>query len=121
LPTLYKTTLKSWFKKNKASLNKIEKPKGRVYFYADEFTDYNDVEIGIKSTLLLSKLGYQVSIPKHTISGRAYISKGMLEDAKKLANKNVQLLKDKISEQTPLIGVKHSCILTLPRMRYRNW
>ena len=111
LPPLYKETLKSWFKKNKQSLNKIEKPKGRVYFYADEFTDYNDVEIGIKSILLLSKLGYQVSIPKHTISGRAYISKGMLEEAKKLANRNVQLLKDKVSEQTPLIGVEPSCIL----------
>jgi len=111
LPLLYKETLKRWFRKNKQSLNKIEKPIGRVYFYADEFTNYNDVEIGIKSILLLSKLGYQVSIPKHTISGRAYISKGMLEEAKKLANRNVQLLKDKISEQTPLIGVEPSCIL----------
>ena len=45
-------------------------------------------------------------------SGRASLSKGLLRDAKKIANKNVSLLKDIISEDTPLIGVEPSAILT---------
>jgi Fe-S oxidoreductase len=60
----------------------------------------------------LEQLGYEVVIPKHIESGRASLSKGLIRDAKKIANKNVSLLKDIISEQTPLIGVEPSAILT---------
>ncbi len=61
----------------------------RVYFFCDEFTNYNDTEIGIKAILLLEKLGYEVIIPEHIESGRAWLSKGLLRKAKKIANKNI--------------------------------
>ncbi len=83
-----------------------------VYLFCDEFTNFNDVEIGKKAIDLLQRLGYEVVIPNHTDSGRAYLSKGMLQDAKKLANKNVELLKDLINENTPMIGIEPSAILT---------
>jgi Fe-S oxidoreductase len=83
-----------------------------VYLFCDEFTNYNDTNIGIKSILLLVQLGYEVIIPSHVESGRASLSKGLLRDAKKIANKNVTLLKDIITEHTPLIGVEPSAILT---------
>jgi Fe-S oxidoreductase len=35
-----------------------------------------------------------------------------LDDAKALATKNVTLLKDVISENTPLVGIEPSAILT---------
>jgi Fe-S oxidoreductase len=62
--------------------------------------------------LLLEQLGYEVIIPNHIESGRASLSKGLIRDAKKIANKNVALLKDLISSDTPLIGVEPSAILT---------
>ena len=31
---------------------------GKVYLFADEFTDFNESDIGIKTILLLEKLGY---------------------------------------------------------------
>ena len=66
---------------------------GRVFLFADEFTNYMDVEIGIKMIELLDWLGYEVIIPKHVESGRTAISKGMLKVAKGVARKNVLLLK----------------------------
>ncbi|MCB0436936.1 MAG: FAD-binding oxidoreductase, partial [Mangrovimonas sp.] len=45
-------------------------------------------------------------------SGRSFISKGFLEEAKQLANDNINYLKDKISEETPLLGIEPSAILT---------
>lgn len=111
LPLLYTTTLRKWFAKNRMALQKIEKPISKVYFFVDEFTDYNDVEIGIKAIQLLHKLGYLVEIPRHTESGRAYISKGLLSEAKKCANTNILFLKDLITAGTPLIGIEPSCIL----------
>lgn len=83
-----------------------------VYLFIDEFTNYNDVEIGKKAILLLEKLGYQVLVPEHIESGRPQLSKGLLKDAKKIAEKNIRLLKNVITAETPLIGIEPSAILT---------
>ena len=86
--------------------------KGKVYLFADEFTNFQEAELGLTFAKLLLRLGYIVEIPKHVESGRAAISKGNLKLAKKFALKNVNLLKDKISEETPLVGIEPSCILS---------
>ncbi|PLX11380.1 MAG: FAD-binding oxidoreductase [Marinilabiliales bacterium] len=87
-------------------------PNGKVYLFNDEFTRFNDTSIGIKAIMLLNKLGYEVIIPKHIESGRTYLSKGLVRKAKKIANKNVKLLKDIIGIDTPLIGIEPSAILS---------
>jgi FAD/FMN-containing dehydrogenase/Fe-S oxidoreductase len=113
MPTLYKTTLKSWYNQHKPKGTKYkEQGKKKVYLFCDEFTNYNDTEIGIKAILLLEKLGYEVEIPKHEESGRTYLSKGLIRDAKKIINRNIEALSPIIKENTPLIGIEPSAILT---------
>ena len=112
MPTLYKTTLKSWYEKNRKKQGTGKQEKRKVYLFCDEFTNYNDTEIGIKAILLLEKLGYEVIIPKHEESGRAWLSKGLVRTAKKIANKNISLLSPFITKETPLIGIEPSAILT---------
>jgi FAD/FMN-containing dehydrogenase/Fe-S oxidoreductase len=108
MPELAPTTLKQWHQKRKATAT----PHSKVYLFCDEFTNYNDVGIGIKAVELLEKLGYEVVIPRHTESGRSYLSKGFVKEAQKLAIENVTLLKDIISGETPLIGIEPSAILS---------
>ena len=84
----------------------------KVYLFCDEFTNYNDTETGIKAILLLEKLGYEVVIPKHEESGRAWLSKGLVRSAKKIAEKNIRLLSPLVTAETPLIGIEPSAILT---------
>jgi len=117
MPLLHDTTLKSWFKKHTVETQDFRSAataslQRRVYVFCDEFTNYNDVEIGKKAILLLEKLGYEVIIPNHAPSARPQLSKGLLKDAKKIAEQNVQMLKDLITEQTPLVGIEPSAILT---------
>ena len=109
MPVMFKTTLKSWYKKHKQPVTNNQQ---QLYLFCDEFTNYNDTEIGIKAILLLEKLGYEVIIPEHEESGRAWLSKGLVRKAKKIANKNISLLSPFISEITPLIGIEPSAILT---------
>ena len=45
LPLLNKVTLKRWYHKNAVRLE--NGTHGKVYFFADEFTEYNDASIGI--------------------------------------------------------------------------
>ncbi|MFN0048124.1 MAG: FAD-binding and (Fe-S)-binding domain-containing protein, partial [Cytophagales bacterium] len=110
-PLLHKQTFLNWFSKNEGQF-KLSNPKGNVYLFADEFTNFNDVEVGIAAVKLLHKLGYKVTIPKHEESGRTFLSKGFVRKAKKLADKNVSLLKDLITDETPLLGIEPSCILS---------
>ncbi|MEI7586480.1 FAD-linked oxidase C-terminal domain-containing protein [Runella sp.] len=126
MPMLHNTTLRAWHKQRKPHPSPLLSGEGaftpsperrggkgeRLYLFCDEFTNYNDVEIGQKAILLLEKLGYEVIIPEHTESGRTYLSKGLVKEAKKIAIQNVGLLKDLISDETPLIGIEPSAILT---------
>ncbi|MFH0843044.1 MAG: FAD-linked oxidase C-terminal domain-containing protein [Bacteroidota bacterium] len=109
IPLLSKNTLRRRARRNK---NRRGGKNGTVYLFADEFTDYNESDIGIKAIRLLEKLGYKVSIPKHRESGRTFLSKGMLKNAKKVAERNITLLRNIISEDTPLVGIEPSAILT---------
>jgi FAD/FMN-containing dehydrogenase/Fe-S oxidoreductase len=124
MPLLGKTTLLNWWRKRSKKMtddsskvtatSSINNPSStKVYFFCDEFTNYNDVEIGQKLMLLLEKLGYEVIIPKHVESGRTYLSKGLVREAKKIAISNVNFLKDKVNDNIPIIGIEPSAILTL--------
>ncbi|MDH5367801.1 MAG: 4Fe-4S dicluster domain-containing protein, partial [Cyclobacteriaceae bacterium] len=112
MPRLSETTLHKWFKKEKSHIN-VEKNKTRkVYLFCDEFTNYNDVGVGKSAINLLTKLGYEVVIPKHIESGRTHLSKGMLGKAKTIAETNIELLYNVVNKEHPLIGVEPSAILT---------
>jgi FAD/FMN-containing dehydrogenase/Fe-S oxidoreductase len=109
MPTLYGTTLDKWFKNHRSTRNNVTKT-GKVYLFNDEFTRFNDTEIGIKAILLLEKLGYEVVIPNHLVSGRTFLSKGFLRKAKDIANRNIRMLKH--LNDGPLVGVEPSAILS---------
>ena len=111
IPTLSRVTMRTAVKRE-SRRHKSQATKGKVFLFADEFTNFQEAELGLTFAKLLLHLGYEVEIPKHVESGRAAISKGNLKLAKKYALKNVNLLKDKISEQTPLVGIEPSCILS---------
>lgn len=82
-----------------------------VYFFNDEFTNHLDTEIGVDAVTLLEALNYKVRFVKHSESGRSFLSKGLLEQAKAFANTNVSIFKTLISEDTPLVGIEPSAIL----------
>ncbi|GAB2786010.1 FAD-binding and (Fe-S)-binding domain-containing protein [Rhabdobacter roseus] len=109
MPRLHASTLRSWYKKQSTPVGATQ---SKVYLFCDEFTNYNDVEIGKKAILLLQKLGYEVVVPEHLESGRTYLSKGFVKEARAIAIRNVELLKDIVTESTPLIGIEPSAILT---------
>jgi Fe-S oxidoreductase len=113
VPKLGKQTLDSWLKKQIATSSADDKAsKKTVYLFNDEFTNFYDAEVGKDAVTVLEKLGYEVKNVNHEESGRSHISKGFLNEAKELANKNVTVFKDLITEDTPLVGIEPSAILT---------
>lgn len=110
IPKMANQPLRTWFNKKFHSLQR--KPKKTVYFFFDEFTNYLDVEIGKKAIMLLDRMGYEVRSANHADSGRPYLSKGMLEEAKTLAGENVRLFHSLLKKDTCLVGIEPSAILT---------
>ncbi len=110
LPRIQPQTLQRWFQRHiphaKAGTH------GKVYLFCDEFTNYNDTPIGIAAVELLERLGFSVEIPYHVESGRAAMSKGLLRQARRMAEENVRSLAPMIDRESPLIGIEPSAILS---------
>ena len=112
LPLLHETTLRSWLGKNLDTMNAtLQERKGSLYLLVDEFTNYNDVEVGIRFVRLLHTLGYEVLVCDHPVSGRSFLSKGLLRKARKLAIRNVEIFSSNVSEEKPLVGIEPSAVL----------
>ena len=124
LAPLHRFTLRSWYLKNRKALTqsmtqphtRSSKRKGKVFLFCDEFTNFYDVETGVKTIRLLTALGYEVEMPVHPQSGRAQLSKGLLPEAQQLARENVRIFSKLVSADskgagTPLVGIEPSAIL----------
>lgn len=107
VPKLANTTFFKWIRKQP-----IRNHAKEIYLFVDEFSNYYDVDIAQDTYELLDRLGYKVTVIQHDESGRSFISKGFLKEAKELANKNVELFSSVISKETPLVGIEPSAILT---------
>lgn len=110
MPHLSPVSWKKWFTAEFKPVTK--QPRKTVYLFIDELLNYNEAEIGITTVKLLDKLGYGIKVLNHYDSGRSFLSKGLLKEAQALARKNVALYKDHITQETPLVGVEPSAILT---------
>ena len=111
LPLISNTSLDKYLKNIDSQTYNKDYIK-KIYLFNDEFTNHLDTSIGIDTVELLTALNYQVEVVKNEESGRSFLSKGLLVQAKNFANKNVSIYKDLISKDTPLIGIEPSAILT---------
>ena len=109
IPALSPVTLRTWQRRHGRMNGKV---KGSVSLFADEFTNYNESDIGIKAVMLLESLGYEVVIPRHRESGRTFLSKGLLRSARKVAVQNILMLRDVVTDERPLVGIEPSALLT---------
>lgn len=96
----------------KLNLEKLENPIRRIFLFIDEFCNYLDTHIATDALFLLNKLNYEVIPVYHLDSGRAMISKGFLKEAKIEVDKNISFFTTIISDETPLVGLEPSAILS---------
>lgn len=116
LPKVYKFN----FNKHLQLFENKETSKNKnVVLYIDEFTNYLDVELGKDAIEVLTKLGYSVEL-FYAESGRTYISKGFLKEAKKLALENIPKLQKFAEKGIPVVGLEPSAILTF-RDEYKRF
>jgi FAD/FMN-containing dehydrogenase/Fe-S oxidoreductase len=93
----------------------------RVILWADTFTNYFHAPIGLAAAEALESAGYRVVVPElHLCCGRPLYDYGMLDLARRYAERVVDRLRDEIRAGTPVVGIEPSCIAVfkdeLPRL-----
>jgi Fe-S oxidoreductase len=109
LPRVGRFNFNNHLKKQRAQRTDLSKKQ--VVLYIDEFVQYLDIQIGKDAIELLCKLGYDVEL-FYGESGRTYLSKGFLKQAKKLVARNLERLKPILDAGTPIVGLEPSAILS---------
>lgn len=100
-------------------VNHNNRENKKVVLLIDEFTRYWDTELGKDAIDLLNSLGYQIELV-YADSGRTFISKGFLKQAKKLAEKNMEKFKMYFGQGIPIIGLEPSSVLSF-RDEYKRF
>ena len=110
LPSFAQPTFPTWFKGHRAA---GPTTKGSVVLFNDTFMNYNTPQVGIAAVDVLERAGYGVVLANGQCCGRPMISKGLLEEAREKARRNVDLLVPYVQEGMPIVGCEPSCLLTL--------
>ncbi|UCE61072.1 MAG: FAD-binding protein [Phycisphaerales bacterium] len=111
-PRFADRTLRAWFRRHRRKRRQGSAPRGRAIYFVDTWTNYYAPQVGIAAVTLLERAGFEVDCPQTQCCGRPAISKGLLAEARQLAETNVYALVRNARAGVPIIGTEPSCILT---------
>jgi Fe-S oxidoreductase len=80
--------------------------------FHDTFMNYHEPQIGRAAVSVLEVLGFEVILARRTCCGRPMISKGMLDEARRIAAENVETLHPYVDQGVPIVGCEPSCVLS---------
>jgi Fe-S oxidoreductase len=87
--------------------------RGLAIYFADTWTNHYWPSVGVAAVRLLEAAGYEVVSPRLECCGRPAISKGLLDQAARLARKNIEALEPFVRRGAWIVGSEPSCILTM--------
>ncbi|HEY4853359.1 MAG TPA: FAD-linked oxidase C-terminal domain-containing protein, partial [Streptosporangiaceae bacterium] len=111
LPQFQRQDLRRWFRGRSAAARPGS--QGELIFLADSFTTFTEPSAGRAAIELLELAGWQVRFEDAGCCGRASLSKGLVDQARRMAAGLAGRLGDAAARGTPIVGVEPSCLLTL--------
>ena len=108
LPEFARTDFRRWFRKHESA--QAAGTRGEVVLLDDCWTTYHAPEAGRAAVRVLEAAGYRVRLAGLACCGRPAISKGLLDDARALAQVNVRTLAPLAARGMPIIGIEPSCL-----------
>ncbi len=110
LPKFAHATFRKWFAKHEVPASA---PRGPVVYFVDTWTNYYLPQVGQATVKVLEALGYEVLTPETVCCGRPLLSKGMLKEARLLAEDNIDILIPFADGGVPIVGTEPSCVSVL--------
>ncbi|MEO8688850.1 MAG: FAD-linked oxidase C-terminal domain-containing protein [Solirubrobacteraceae bacterium] len=113
LPRFARETLLRWDRRRTRVGGGGYGARGDVVFLADSFTTFTEPAIGRAAIELLEAAGWSVRLESAGCCGRSSISKGLLDQARGMAEAMVARLAPEAARGVPIVGCEPSCLLTL--------
>ena len=113
LPLFSKNNFARWAHREKLTRPSTQQSRKIVYF-VDAYVNWNDVELGQAFVKVLKHNGIDVVVPGgQSISGMSLISEGSVGRAKRLAQKNVEMLAEWVRQGYKIVTTEPSAALAL--------
>ncbi len=125
LPRFERLHFQKWFHRRQRQAAGLKMPdakvsdsntagsRGPIVLLDDCLTSFCEPRVNRAAVKVLEGAGYDVHLAGLTCCGRAAISKGMLDQAKQLAQENINRLLPWAQQGVPIVGCEPSCLLTL--------
>ena len=91
----------------------------KVALFNDTWNEYQRPQVGVGAVRLFAAAGARVRVPRVVCCGRPMLSEGLVDEARKNAKRNLDVLYPLVESGVPLVGLEPSCILTI-RDDYRK-
>ena len=119
LPSFDTKNFARWANRNR--LRRIAKQQShKICYFVDAYVSWNDSELGKALVNILKHNGIDVVVPAgQSISGMSLISDGAMEPARKLANRNIELLAEYVRQGYRIVTTEPSAALAL-KHEYQN-
>lgn len=111
LPRFARENFQRWYRNHSPPSNASQ--RGTVVLLDDCVSSFTEPRINQSAVELLEAAGYRVQLAGLWCCGRPFLSKGLVEPARHLAERNIQRLRDFAEQGIPLLGTEPSCLLTL--------
>ncbi|MCB9851048.1 MAG: FAD-binding protein [Phycisphaerales bacterium] len=112
-PKFVRQTFRKWFAKHRRERGERKDDQPKVVLFVDTWTNHYVPQQGIATVKVLEAMGYHIVVPNHVCCGRPMISKGLLPEAKLLAEQNAQKLAGFAERGVPIVGIEPSCVSAL--------
>src|SRR5579863_5013805 len=112
LPRFQRRDLRSWYRRRPVPAT-APAAQGELIFIADSFTTFTEPSAGRAAIELLEMAGWRVRFEAAGCCGRASLSKGLVDQARRMASGMAGRLGEAAGRGTPIVGVEPSCLLTL--------
>ena len=90
----------------------VERPDAEVVLFVDTFNRYFEPENARAALQVLQAAGYRVHAPSGLCCGRTFLSAGLVDAAKREAQRTAEALAPFVSRGIPVVGLEPSCLLS---------
>ncbi|WP_255196368.1 anaerobic glycerol-3-phosphate dehydrogenase subunit C [Halorarius litoreus] len=110
-PEFATETFREWWSSRGGA--QVESEEKRIAYFHGDYANYNTPEVGKALVRVFESYGYEIVVPEQRCSGTPMFANGMLDDASRAAEHNVETFADLIDAGYDVIASCTSCSMAL--------
>jgi glycerol-3-phosphate dehydrogenase subunit C len=110
-PAFATETFREWWAERGGAA--VESDEKRIAYFHGDYANYNTPEVGKALVRVYESFGYEIAVPEQRCSGTPMFANGMLADARRAAETNVENVAALVDEGYDVVASCTSCSMAL--------